>query len=65
MGGVPKEEHSTLWQTARHADLVPLFPLARVEQFLNRCLKPLLRGWGHQFGVVTTVRRLASAADLG
>ena len=65
MGGVPKEDYTTLRQTARHADQVPFYPLARVEQFLNRCLKPPLWGRGHQLGEITTVRRLDPAADLG
>lgn len=65
MRRVPKEDHASLRQTARHADQVPLFPLARVEQFLNRCLKTRLQGLGHQLRVVPTVRQLASAADLG
>src|SRR5918998_4941191 len=64
MRRIPKEKHTALWQTACHPDQLPLLPLARVEQLLNRGLKTHLWGRGHQLGVVTTVRRLAPAADL-
>ena len=64
MRRIPKEEHTALWQTACHPDQMPFLPLTRVEQFLNHGLKTHLWGRGHQFSVVTTVRRLASAANL-
>jgi hypothetical protein len=62
MRSIPKEQYPTLRQTARYPHQVPLLPLARVEQFLNRGLKTLLRGrrWGYQLGVVTTVGWLAA-----